>query len=397
MKSRLIVLILAFGALTGASAEAGREIRGVWLRPPDDPERIGVLLDEIAGAGFNAVFVETFYHGFTISATSPVPVRPEFKGRDILRQFINEGHARGLQVHAWVEVFYWEVQTEKYPQFPRSPLLVEHPEWVLRLKGGRETWECEPAHRFANPAHPEVQRFLVGYFEHLLKDYAIDGLNLDYIRYPAGKEDAGYDAFTLRKFVSEKGFDPSNLSPGTSPEWIEWAQWREGQVAELVRQVRRMQQRVRPDALLSADVFPGYYAEGRYTRNFTFQDFETWLKEGLLDAVIPMAYSGTLAGIRREVSETTRRAPASVKVLPGLAMNRRQKDAYSGAGHPPMAEQIALVRHMNLPGHVVFCHQWILDSEEGWEAFQKAYPANEAGKIRSVTPPERHSTTPSQD
>ena len=104
------------------------EIRGIWLRPPDDPACIPRILNEIAESGFNNVFVETFYHGFTISASSPIPIRPEFSGQDILQRFIDEGHQRNLKIHAWLEAYYWEVDTEKYPQYPQSPLLHKNPD-----------------------------------------------------------------------------------------------------------------------------------------------------------------------------------------------------------------------------------------------------------------------------
>jgi len=371
----LFVWTLTF-AVIPAYAE---EFRGVWLRPPADTSEIPAMLDGIAEAGFNAVLVETFYHGFTISATSPVPTRPEYAGQDVLQQFIEEGHRRGLEVHAWVEVFYWEVNIEQYPQFPRTPLFEGHPDWVLKLKGGRETWESEPAHRFANPAHPEVRAFLLQYFEDLLRRYELDGLNLDYIRYSGGAEDAGYDAFTIQKFQAEQGFDPSEIAQADAERWKLWVEWREGQVTDLVRQVRHMHQNTRPGAMLSAAIFPGYYRT-RYKGHFIFQDWATWAEEDLVDSLMPMAYGGTLVAVRREIVEVQNHCPPSTPILPGLAIERRKKDEFSGEGHPPIADQIALVRSAALPGHVTFCYDWILDSEEGLKAYRDG--PYKAGKSR---------------
>lgn len=371
----IIGLMLGFLAISGTGWTA-QEFRGVWLRPPDDPAEIPVMLDQIAEAGFNAVLVETFYHGFTISATSPIPTRPQFEGLDILQMFIDEGHKRNLEIHAWVEVFYWEVDTEKYPQFPRSPLLVENPEWISLLRGGRETWEAEDAHRFANPAHPEVRTLLLDYFQDLLERYPLDGLNLDYIRYTTG-EDAGYDDFTIEKFKAEKGWDPSTITPNQTAQWKEWVEWRENQVTEFVQMVRDMQQKTKPEAHLSAAIFSGYY-QSRYQDHFIFQDWGNWAQHQLIDSIMPMAYGSTLASIRREIAEVQERIPAEVLLYPGLAIAKREADGYGGPDRPLINEQIALIRSMNLPGHVIFCYDWIIDSDEGFETFQEGAYRQEA-------------------
>ena len=154
--------------------------------------------------------------------------------------------------------------------------------------------------------------------------YPLDGIQLDYIRYPSGNEDAGYDNFTIEKFISEIGFDPSEISPKQSSEWKQWVEWRENQVTDLVRQVHYLKNKVRPDCLLSAAVFPGYYKE-RYQRYFKFQDYATWAREALLDLLVPMAYSNTLGGIRQEVEETLLASTGKVEVIPGLAIERNQK------------------------------------------------------------------------
>jgi len=370
MKRITLLTLLFMVTLTAFAESAGKEFRGIWLRPPKNPAEIPVMLDHIANGGFNAVFVETFYHGFTISATSPIPTRPEFAGKDILKTFVEEGHRRQLQIHAWVEAFYWEVDTTEYPQFPKSPLLYEHPEWALKLKGGRETWEAEYAHRFANPAHPGVRTLLVSFCQDLLTRYAIDGLHLDYIRYPGGEDDAGYDSFTLGKFREEMGYDPSELAPADATQWKPWVEWRENQVTETVRQIRKMQKETRPDALLSAAVFPDYYST-RYERHFIFQDSSTWAKEGIVDAVLPMAYGETLAWIRRAVTEAKKYFPAPAQLMPGLAVERLHKDRYSTSAHPPVGDQIELVRQLGCPGHAFYCYEWVLDSVGGFQAFRE--------------------------
>ena len=369
MKKFVVILLMVLFVSGGFCAD---ELRGVWLRPPSDPAQIPVMLDEIADAGFNAVFVETFYHGFTISKNSPIPTRPEFEGKDILKKFIREGHKRGLEVHAWVEVFYWEVDTKKHPEFPKSPLLEEHPEWVSKLKNNDETWKSEDSHRFANPAHPEVRKLLVDYFKDLLERYNLDGLNLDYIRYCSGYTDAGYDEYTINLFKSEMKYNPTNMCKCKKAKWQEWIKWRENQVTGFLREVRDMQRETKPDILLSADIFSQYYKKGNPSQ-FIFQDWQTWSKDLLIDAVIPMAYGSSLDSVSQEIEAVNKRIQPSVKLMPGLAIGTNKKDKYSSADHPPIADQIDLVRNLSLPGHVTFCYKWIMDSDEGFKSYKDVY------------------------
>jgi uncharacterized lipoprotein YddW (UPF0748 family) len=384
--SFLFVLLITLprgNSYAGESTEA----RGVWLRPPADLSTVPAMLDTITSAGFNMIFVETFYHGFTIYPNSIVPTRPEYDNADVLRMFVKEGHKRGLQVHPWVEVFYWEVDTEKYPNFPRTPLFDQHPDWRLLLRDGKHTGWSENAHIFANPAHPEVQKFLINYFKELITRYDVDGLNLDYIRYPAGALDAGYDDFSRKKFRSETGIDPLTIDAAKQPDaWKKWVEWRENQVTGFVKQVALMVRETRPQILLSADVFGGYY-NNRY-KDFHFQDWAEWTKENLLDAILPMAYAPTLDSIRSEIQQVRDKSGAAVMLIPALAIATKNKDVYSAASHPPIAQQIALVRTLPTAGESIFCYQWILDSKEGFMAFRKgpyalrAYPPRQNAKSR---------------
>jgi uncharacterized lipoprotein YddW (UPF0748 family) len=348
----------------------GREARGVWLRPPADPSKIPALLDTLTTAGFNMVFVETFYHGFTLYPGSIVPPRPEYGDTDVLGIFVKEGHKRGLQVHAWVEVFYWQVDTEKYPKLPRTPLFDQHPEWRFLLRDGQDTGASETAHIFANPAHPEVRRFLLNYFKELITRYDLDGLDLDYIRYPAGAMDAGYDDFSRKKFSSETGIDPMNIDRAKQPDaWKKWVEWRENQVTEFVKQVARMVRQTKPQILLSADVFGSYYDVRM--GDFHFQDWAAWTKENLLDVIIPMAYGPTLDSIKDDILKVRDKAGTSVMLIPGLAISTIVKDAYRSPSHPPIAEQISLVRNLGFGGECIFCYDWIVESPEGFAAFAK--------------------------
>lgn len=349
-----------------APAHAMPEFRGVWLRPVANLTSATLQLDNIQKAGFDAIYLETFYHGFTIYPSRFVPIRPEMEGTDYLKFYLDEGRKRGIQIHPWIEVFYWEVDTAKYPQYPRTPLFDAHPEWKAILRDGKTTEGAEPAHIFANPANPAVRDFIVAYLEELLRDYPVAGLNLDYIRYPDGSPDAGYDELTLSEYKKLTDIDPRTLAVDPAdPNWRAWVEFREEQVLKTVRAIKAMKDRTRKDAILSAAIFPGPDSQ-RYT-NFKFQNWKRMLEEGSLDAVAAMCYDYQLDSIEKQMRAIGEAIPSGSGILnvPVLAVQRKTTDFYSGAGHPPMVEQMAIVEKLGLPGFSVFCYDWIVDSAEG--------------------------------
>jgi uncharacterized lipoprotein YddW (UPF0748 family) len=348
------------------------ELRGVWLRPPQNFREIPSILDKIKNAGFNAVFLETLYHGFVICPGSNFLNRPEYGGHDVLQEFIKEAHARGMTVHCWTEVFYLQVDIKKYPKLPRSVIFDEHPDWKLLTKNGEASDVSEDAHIFGDPANPALQSFLLEFYRDLIQRYNVDGINIDYIRYPAGKYDTGYTEFARKAFKNETGVDPLMFDSNSNPEmWMRWVRWRENRVTDFVARLSDLIKHNKPQIVLSAAIFPGYYIERG--QHFTYQDWATWLEGNYVDAIIPMAYAPSLEGVRGEINSVIAKNKGKAFVLPVLAVPLTKKDNYGGSNHPPIQEQISMVRSMKLPGHTIFCYDWILQSANGFDAFKEVY------------------------
>lgn len=357
-----IFLVAACLGVSRINADTVTELRGIWLRPPSDVSLIPQALDEISTAGFNAIFVETFYHGHAIFPSEYVPQRPEFKGTDVLALYIKEAKRRGLQVHSWIETFYWEVDTAKYPQFPRTSLFVGREDWKARLRDSSTTEVSEYAHIFANPAHPEVQQLLINFITEIVNKYEVAGINMDYIRYSSGLHDAGYDEYSRAKFKEAWGIDPKEIDKDNYPAlWQKWVQWRENQVTHFLQKLRSALNKTQRRVLLTADVFPDYYTGGEST---IFQDWRTWIDLKLIDAIIPMAYSLSLEDIQKQLEKIkTFIGNKDVLLFAGLAASKKTADRYGGPGRQPLSEQIKLARQLGLRGHVIFCYDWMKENE----------------------------------
>lgn len=349
-------LLLPCGSQAASRADAFSHL-GVWLRPEASETSMVAQLDDIAKAGFTDVYLETFYHGFVIYPSRLVPQRPEMKGTDYLGLYVREAKKRGLRVHAWLETFYWEVDTQAYPQFPRTPLLDKHPEWRLLLRDGSPTCKAESAHNFANPAHPEVRKLVADMIEEIIRRYEVVGVNLDYIRYPAGEMDAGYDDYTRNLYRKKYGVDPLTIERATtSSAWRHWVWFREEQVLEMARMARERVKKAKPNVTVSAAIFPSPESD-RY-KSTKFQNWREMVRRGYVDEIIPMAYASSLEGVQEEVMTVLNALPpmSGVKVIPALAVQKRTYDVYGGVAHPPIAQQAQIVGELGLPGFSVFCY-----------------------------------------
>lgn len=355
--SLLIFLIMVLNGYTAGLKQPARvkinqhlpiENRGIWIRLPNDEKEINRILDDLEQARFNMAFIETFYHGFTIYPSSVFPERPELAGKDLLKLFINKAHRRNIQVHCWLEVLYWRPTIDT--NFPQTPILTEHPDWLDLDINGKTTEGFESKHYFINPAIPAVQQKIAALIKELCNHYPIDGINLDYIRYAAGTSEFGYNPYALNKFKRLYGYDPKSIdSKKDAEKWNQWSKFREQQVTDLVALLSQEVKQSKKPIKLSAAIFPEYY-QNRYADS-RLQDWATWCNQRYLDFLTPMCYNYSLEEIRKEISISQLNAD-KVPVYPGLAV-------LAGTKHPELAQQIQVVRNIRCQGEVIFCYSWL--------------------------------------
>jgi uncharacterized protein (TIGR03437 family) len=251
-----------------------------------NPQQVDRMVEDVARAGGNAIFIETRHRGgsyFLRSLEPPAEDATYSKGFDALEYLIAKAHSRGIQVHAWAPV---------YPTWPlsRPPADPNHV-WNLHGPGasGDAMWATISAQGRAgvslDPGHPGATEYLVNVILEPLRHYDIDGIHLDYIRYP---EDADYGYNP----VARDRFD--RLSGGDSRAW---AEFRRRQVTDLVRQVYLRAASIKPRAVVSAALIcwgngplndAGFTSTDAYAR--VFQNWRGWLEEGVIDLAMPMMY-----------------------------------------------------------------------------------------------------------
>lgn len=374
--SQIVFVLLAWVILTQVAGARSGVVEsvpfvGVWIKPECSLSAAREQLDRVKAAGFNAVFVAAFYQSRTIYPSRVAPRHACAQTTDLLALYLREAHGRDLRVIAKIETFYWEPVSTTSIFAGHSPLFAKHPDWRLLLRDGSPTGAAETGHNFANPANPEVRDFLCRLCEELVRRYDIDGLVLDYVRYPdGGDQDAGYDPGTRKQYRNAYGMDPIDVRRNPRcAEWRRWVWFRELQVLETVKAIRKRVKAVRPKVILSAAVFP-MPEEKRYV-DTRFQNWREMMSRGYLDAIMPMAYEWTLAGLAAEIATVVNALPPSkdVRVWPVLAIQR--KSAAGDLVHPPIAEQVKVVSGLDLNGFSIFGYGWVAESEEGFEGVGK--------------------------
>jgi uncharacterized lipoprotein YddW (UPF0748 family) len=293
----------------GSSPFAGNgptpEFRGLWVDAYRDGfktrEQVDRLLADARKANVNALLVQVRRRGDSFYARSlePRTEDPDLSpGFDPLAYLIERAHAEQprVEVHAWVIVnTIWGSQNRP-PADPRhvfnqhGPGAVGRDDWLTRREDGA-TWSRG---YFVDPGHPDAARYTTDVLLNLVREYDVDGLHLDYVRYPerAAGLSWGYNETSIARFNARHGREgrPASNDPL-------WNQWRRDQVTALIRGIYLGALAIKPQVKVSAAVIPWgdgprTDADWQRTSAYTsvFQDWRGWLEEGILDQVMPMNY-----------------------------------------------------------------------------------------------------------
>ncbi|HHP7232398.1 MAG TPA: glycoside hydrolase family 10 protein [Xenococcaceae cyanobacterium] len=279
---------------------AKSEIRAIWLdrgtivktRSEAD---LAKIFDNMAKAGINTVFFETVNSGYTIYPSKIAPQQnPLTKGWDPLKAAVKLAHERGMELHAWVWTFAAVNQRHNLivnqPADYLGPILSRYPDWVITDKDGNR-FNPNSGKAFFDPANPGVQRYLSLLLEEIATRYEVDGIQLDYIRYPFQNHDGsinfGYGIASRQEFKKLTGVDPITLSL-SDPLWSQWTGFRIKQVDNFVASVSQRLKAKRPDLILSTAVFPIPRQE---RLNKIQQHWEEWVRQEWIDMLVPMTYA----------------------------------------------------------------------------------------------------------
>lgn len=226
------------------------------------------MLDNIAGLGANVVLAQVRPFGDALYPSALYPfshlatgTQGEDPGFDPLAILIEQAHARGLELEAWVNPY--RLQAGGTPAaLAGTNLANTRPDWVKPAGGGL----------YLDPASPDVRRYIADGVAELCENYAIDGIHMDDYFYPT--TDETFDAADYAAYCEGTGA-PLPLDD-----------WRRGNVDALVEACRAVTR--------AAGVRFGIAPQGQPALCYgaQYSDAAGWLAEGLVDILMPQLYWG---------------------------------------------------------------------------------------------------------
>lgn len=375
---RCVVAALAVACAIGPRALAqSDEVRAIWVQRASLASASSILavIETAKDAGFNTLIVQVrgrgdaYYKSRHEPRARAIEREPSF---DPLALVVERARRAGLKVHAWVNV---NLVSDAEPPQMRTHIVYRHPEWLMvprplamdlarmnprspeylrRLSEYAKTNRDRVEGIYLSPMHKGGADHGVRVIGDIASRYAVDGIHLDYIRFPSDEFD--YNAEVLEDFRDEI---TSKLSGRERREYADrargrplfytemfpqrWQEFRRARLTALLTRIRAMVKDKRSRAMLTAAVFP----DANDATNRRFQDWGGWLKGGLLDAICPMAYTTNAATFRAQIS--------NVEQLAG------ERPVWAGIGAYQLSaaatiENIRTARQLGTEGIILFSY-----------------------------------------
>jgi uncharacterized lipoprotein YddW (UPF0748 family) len=328
-------------------AQPKEELRAVWLTTAfglDWPkcydeavqqQEIINILDKLKEANFNTVMLQVRARGDLIYPSNFEPWAKALTdqlgknpGYDPLKFIINEAHKRGIEIHAWMNVY--KVYGKGYPiKTKPEHVILKYPNLCSEY---HDEW-------WMDPGNPQTRNYLLNVFMELVRNYDIDGIHLDYLRYP--NKDFN-DNVTYAEFG--KGDNKSD--------------WRRNNITQFVEALYDSIQSVKPMIKLGCAPV-GIY---KNTLNFngweayydTYQDPVKWINDKKIDYVSPQTYWKIEAAPHYDlVVRDWNKIIDGRFIYPGIALFRLAE--YNTGWHSnEILAQVDILRSLNIKGEVFF-------------------------------------------
>lgn len=328
-----------------------REARAVWVTRFDWSKEADVrrLIDSAADAGFNVVFFQVrgagdaFYRSQLEPWAARLGASPTW---DPLQVAIDSARAKGVELHAYVNVFTGWSGANPPPGSLGGPehVLRRHPEWLETTSDNAD----DEGYQWLSPGIEAVREWNTNVIKDLVRNYDVDGVHLDRIRY-AGRTH-GWNALSRQAF-EDSGSTDFNV-------------FRTDAVNDQVRRIYEMLQVERPDVRLTAAVWgihtrlPGCTSTSQGHTDY-FQDSWAWAKDGYIHALVPMIYWGESSGCTRwsALYQSFLDHKGSAQVWGGMdALDKGSLDWSA------LSLRIETARAMNAPGVALYASKQLDDN-----------------------------------
>ena len=335
------------------------EVRAVWLTTIggiDWPRTRGYkaqrqemtnILDQLKAAGINTVLFQSRVRGTTDYPsrlepwdTSLTGTPGKNPGYDPLQMCIDLCHERGMECHAWVVT----IPVGNWNKIGCKELRKKYPNLIKRIGDDG----------FMDPENTKTGDYLADICGEIAKKYDVDGIHLDYIRYPET-----WPARWKAKMTASQ---------------------RRACITNIVKKINQRIKEAKPWLKFSCspvgkyDDLRRYRSGGWNARTAVCQDAQLWLKEGLMDQLYPMMYfrDNNFFPFAIDWQENSH----GRMIVPGLGIYFL--DPNEGKWNiDQVTRQMNTCRQLNI-GHCYFRSKFFTDNTKGIYDFAKAFDATPA-------------------
>ena len=306
MRAISAVLLILFLSPALVMAEDGpppvmREFRGVWVATVgniDWPSKPGLpvetqktellaILDRADALNFNAIVLQVRPAADALYASKLEPWSTYLTGKqgqppepfyDPLKFAVREAHARGLQLHAWINPYRAQYRNAK-GGLAKTHISQTHPDLVKTY--GRYLW--------MDPGEPAVQDHSMAVVVDIITRYDVDGIHLDDYFYPYKERD---EEGNITPFPDDASYKRYQESGGK----LDRDDWRRSNVDQFIQRLYKTVKTKRPEVLVGLSPFgiwrPGHpeQIQGFDAYAQLYADSRKWLRNGWCDYFTPQLY-----------------------------------------------------------------------------------------------------------
>lgn len=330
MKRALLVLLLLFCLSVAGYAQSG-EARAIWQDrwSLESDAEVQAFVNYAAAHNCNTILAQVYGGGYALYTSSFVPhyLSSSPANFDSIAAAVTKGHAQGLEVQAYINLCLVHQGSSPTPTAP-THLINAHPEWAMvNASGVSDITKVGVAGTdiFYDPHQPGFRQYLIDVATEIATNYNVDGIHLDYVRYPAS--DFCYCDLHKADFQALYGRLPSDGD-------ADWDQMRFNDITNLVSGIYNAVRAIKPQCKITAATWR--------TNRTKFQSPTAWLENGIMDAICPMQYTSDLLVFEDWV---------------------RDYDPYSGgrqiwngilASADKISEEVTITRNVGAMGQAIF-------------------------------------------
>ncbi len=311
IRSLAVIALTGLAPVANMLAEQAEPFYGMYGTVKENAAETKAYILKCKEAGINVLVPSLSGGGGVIWKTDTEMYYPPLQaaldgGYDALADFIKVAHENGMKVIPSIAIG------------PINKLAKEHPEWVTKDRNGKPSTETGPTSLAFS--YPEARAAKIANLMDLIKGYDVDGVVLDYCRYPEHTKTPetaygyyGYDEPLVKACQEIYGFDPRK-EVLNSPRWYLFSQLRMDSVTAFVMELRAEMKKTGKNLSLIAfgDTDPVLEA------HMCGRDYASWSKKGLVDAFMAGSYTETPANMAKTLAKIREAIGPKMKMYPSL-------------------------------------------------------------------------------